>query len=63
MNQDNELYTIQQITSLLQVSDETVYRHIRSGKLTAIRVGGLWRVRKEALDKFLAGAQEMKQCN
>jgi len=54
-----ELYTIQQVLSRLQVSDETVYRYIRSGKLKAIRVGGLWRVSREALDEFLSkGEQE-----
>ncbi len=54
-----DFFTIQQVMSLLQVSDETVYRYIRSDKLKAIRVGGLWRVSREALDEFLRkGGQE-----
>lgn len=56
----SELYTIQQVMSLLHVSDETVYRYIRSGKLRGIRVGGLWRVSRVALDAFLKrGEQEV----
>ena len=47
------LYTIQQVMARLQVSDETVYRYIRAGKLRAIKVGWLWRVSKTALDAFL----------
>jgi excisionase family DNA binding protein len=39
--------------SRLQVVDETVYRYIKSGKLRAIRIGGLWRVPSDALDEFL----------
>ncbi len=46
-------YTVQQVMSYLQVSDETVYRYIRSGKLKAVRSGGLWRVSREALEEFL----------
>ena len=53
METKTEMYTVQQVMSILQVSNETVYRYIRSGKLQAIRVGGLWRVRKESLDEFL----------
>lgn len=51
--EESELYTIQQVMSHLQVSDETVYRYIRRGKLRASKVGGLWRVSKVALDVFL----------
>ena len=51
-------YTIQQVMSLLQVSDETVYRYIRSGKLRAIRIGGLWRVSREALNEFLDNGRQ-----
>ncbi len=51
--EESELYTIQQVMSRLQVSDETVYRYIRRGKLRASKVGGLWRVSKVALDAFL----------
>jgi len=58
-NEPTELYTIQQVMSRLQVADETVYRYIRSGKLKAIRVGGLWRVSKEALEEFLNGGEKL----
>jgi len=53
MGATTELYTIQQIMSKIQMSDETIYRYIRRGKLKAIRVGGRWRVSREALDEFL----------
>ncbi len=49
----NEMLTIQQILERLQVSDETVYRYIKSGSLKAVRVGGLWRVTEDALNEFL----------
>ena len=41
----------------LSVNIETVYRYIRQGKLKAVRVGGLWRVRESDLERFLQGGQ------
>jgi len=48
-----KLLTIKEVQDRLNVSDESVYRLIRSGKLEAIRVGNLWRVSEEALQEFL----------
>lgn len=50
----NVYLTIQQVMSRLQVSDETIYRYIRTGRLEAVRVGGLWRVTEESLQKFIS---------
>ena len=48
-----EYLTIKEITTELKVSDETVYRWIRAGKLKAVRAGGNWRVERAELDRFL----------
>jgi len=53
MVESSKLFTIQQVMERLQVADETIYRYIKSGKLRAVRVGGLWRIPSEALDEFL----------
>ena len=55
---DNEFYTIQQVMEQLHISDETIYRYIRSGKIKAIRVGGLWRISSEALDEFMRKGEQ-----
>ena len=47
-----KLYTIQQVTEILQVSKKSVYRYIKSGKLKATKIGQ-WRIKKEDLDKFI----------
>ena len=54
----SSLFTIQQVMEHLQIADETIYRYIRSGKLRAIRVGGLWRIPSEALDEFLGEGEQ-----
>lgn len=55
-----QLLTVPQVEKALQVSDETVYRYIRAGKLKAIRVGGLWRISEEALREFLAKGEQSR---
>lgn len=49
------LLTAREVASLLRVHENTVYLWAKSGKLGALRVGGLWRIRKEDLDKFVNG--------
>ena len=47
------LLTVKEVQNKLKVSDETIYRYIRSGKLKAFRVGGLWRISEDAVQEFL----------
>jgi excisionase family DNA binding protein len=46
------VYTPQQIAELLQVTPRTVQEWIRSGKLSAMRYGRVFRVRADDLAKF-----------
>lgn len=48
----NVLLTVQQVMERLQVSDETVYRHIRAGDLQAIKVGRQIRISPKSLKQF-----------
>ena len=48
-----ELLTVQEVMLQLKVSNETVYRWIKAGKLRATRLGGLWRVSRGDVDKFI----------
>jgi len=50
------MYTIQELMVKLKVSNETIYRWIKAGKLKAIRIGGLLRVTEESLAEFLKGS-------
>lgn len=51
------LLTVKEVAILLRVSDESVYRLCRKGRLGATRVGGLWRIPRESVDKLLANGQ------
>lgn len=52
MAKDFEVYTLQEIQDLLQVTRRTLYNWIQGGKLKAFRVGREWRVTREALEEF-----------
>lgn len=47
------LLTVKEVAGLLRVSDESVYRLCRTGRLGATRIGGLWRIPRESVDKLL----------
>lgn len=42
--------TPEEVADLLRVSRRTVYNWLRSGQLPAIRIGKVWRVRREDID-------------
>jgi excisionase family DNA binding protein len=39
----------------LRVTVNTVYNWIREGRIPSVRLGGLWRIRREDLDAVTAG--------
>lgn len=55
MGLDNlpEVLTTKQLSEFLQVSDQTVKRAIKAGKLKAFKVGKDWRIEKEEVIKWL----------
>ena len=44
-----EWLTVEQVSTQLQVSQRSVYRALRDGRLSAVKVGAQWRVRREEL--------------
>ena len=50
---NEKILTVKQVAQQLQVDTKTVRKWIRDGELTAIDIGGEYRVRQSALDDFL----------
>lgn len=48
-----EYFTVEEIAAKLNLSKMTVYRLIRNGELTSIRVGRSFRVLKSDYDKYV----------
>jgi excisionase family DNA binding protein len=45
--------TTEEVLAYLNVTPRTIYRLIRTGELTAIRIGRQWRFRQSDLEAFL----------
>ena len=50
---DTPLLTPEQVAERLQITLNTIYVWLRSGRLPGVRMGHRWRVRPEALEAFL----------
>ena len=53
MAKEIKVYTLEEIADILKVTRRTLYTYIKAGKLDAVKVGRYWRVREDALRKFL----------
>ena len=49
------VYTVQEIATILKVSEKTVYKLVRSGELQFLRVRRQIRITSKALEQFLEG--------
>ena len=50
---DEKIYTTEQVAKLLQIHPLTVLKYINSGRLKAIKLGRIYRIRGSALQAFL----------
>ena len=48
-----EVFTSSEVAAMLRVSDRQIRRLIERGDLEAIRVGGIWRIKKESLSAWI----------
>jgi excisionase family DNA binding protein len=48
-----EVVTVKQLSEFLQVSDQTIIRAIKNGKLEAFKVARDWRIEKNAVTKWV----------
>ncbi len=54
---NEKLLTPAQVAERLQITERTVYEWIRGGRLPALKLGRLWRIRQDELEAFLEGAR------
>ena len=48
-----KLYTLPEAANIVRLSRRTLYTHLKSGELKAVKIGGTWRVSDENLHKFI----------
>ncbi len=50
---DKPLMSLQELADYIGVSNTTVYRYVKQKKLPSIKMGRLWKFRKEKIDEWL----------
>ncbi len=50
---NSEVLTTADVARILRLSIKTVGEMMRSGQLPAMRIGGVWRMRREALEEWM----------
>ncbi len=48
-----EYLTAKQVAKYLQVKSLTIYQWARTEKIPAVKIGRIWRFKKESIDAFL----------
>lgn len=48
-----KLLTLQQIAQRFQISETTLYKLVRNGKIPAIKIGNQWRFKMEDIEEWL----------
>lgn len=48
-----DLLTLAEAMRFLRISERTAHRWIRAGILPAVKIGGRWRVPREALERLI----------
>lgn len=50
-----KLYTLQEAADILKVNIRSIHRYKKDGRLEAKKIGGQWRITKEAIERFIQG--------
>lgn len=53
MTEEIKLYTLLEAQDILKVTRRTLYNYIKSGKLSAVKIGREWRITHESLKAFI----------
>lgn len=54
LEMDLKVYTVKEVAEMLRVSEMSISRYIKSGKLKAIKVGKMYRINEKDLKAFIA---------
>ena len=55
------LFTVREVASMVNLHEFTIRRHIRSGKLAAVKVGGRLRIRPEDVERYMVPLQTYEE--
>ena len=54
---NNDIMTIKELSAYLKINQKTLYKLVKLGKLPGIKIGGMWRFKKEAIDTWMSNSR------
>ena len=57
MDKKRQMLSIKELADMLNVSQKTIRRHINSGKIKSVKLGGVHRISREEISTFLEGEE------
>ncbi|MBM4308322.1 MAG: helix-turn-helix domain-containing protein [Deltaproteobacteria bacterium] len=56
-----EIMTPREAADYLSIHVRTIYRLVKQGDIPGRKIGGSWRFKKDALDEWLSGKENLKE--
>ena len=56
-----EIVTTKELAKYLRLHEMTICKYAADGKIPAVRIGGVWRFDKEAIDKWISEGHKKPQ--
>jgi excisionase family DNA binding protein len=56
-----EIYTIEQLQQILKLSDRTIFRLLKEGKLSGFKVGREWRFQESDINAYIQAQRKEAQ--
>ncbi len=54
--ENNEIMTIKDLSLYLRINEKTIYKLAKRKEFPGVKIGGTWRFKKDAIDKWLIEA-------
>lgn len=58
---NKEFLTVQEVSSILNISAVSIYRELHNEKITALKVGRYWRIPAESFNDYIEAITIKKQ--
>ena len=52
-NEDNDILELEDLCDILKIGRSVSYRLLRSGDIPGFKIGRVWKIPKEGLDKYI----------
>jgi excisionase family DNA binding protein len=53
MEIQRQMYSVKEIAIMLGLSERTIFRLMKAGKIQAVRIGGQWRIPRSEVEKYI----------